>query len=123
MLSKEINDLITRVGPNDGAGKVLRRYWQPAALTVELEGERPVAPVRLMGEDLPRMGITGAGGGGPGVRNCQEKGGGVSRHIPTSFRWYSCGDIREERCHRSARTLGGGVGPSDNFNHLPYAAS
>jgi len=52
MLSKEINDLITRVGPDDGAGKVLRRYWQPAALTVELDGERPVAAVRLMGEDL-----------------------------------------------------------------------
>ncbi len=52
MLSKEVNDLMTRVGPNDGAGKVLRRYWQPAALTVELEGERPVAAVRLMGEDL-----------------------------------------------------------------------
>lgn len=52
MLSKEINDLITRVGPKDGAGRVLRRYWQPAALTVELEGERPVAAVRLMGEDL-----------------------------------------------------------------------
>lgn len=52
MLSKEINDLITRVGPEDGAGRVLRRYWQPAALTVELEGERPVAAVRLMGEDL-----------------------------------------------------------------------
>lgn len=52
MLSKEINDLITRVGPDDGAGRVLRRYWQPAALTVELEGERPVAAVRLMGEDL-----------------------------------------------------------------------
>ncbi len=52
MLSKEINDLITKVGPDDGAGKVLRRYWQPAALTVELEGDRPVAAVRLMGEDL-----------------------------------------------------------------------
>lgn len=52
MLSKEINDLITRVGPEDGAGRVLRHYWQPAALTVELEGERPVAAVRLMGEDL-----------------------------------------------------------------------
>ena len=52
MLSKEINDLITKVGPDDGAGKVLRHYWQPAALTVELEGERPVAAVRLMGEDL-----------------------------------------------------------------------
>ena len=52
MLSKEVNDLITRVGPDDGAGKVLRHYWQPAALTVELDGERPVAAVRLMGEDL-----------------------------------------------------------------------
>ena len=42
MISEEANTLITRTGPEDGAGKVLRRYWQPAALSVELEGKRPV---------------------------------------------------------------------------------
>ncbi len=52
MLSQEKNDELTRVGPNDRAGAVLRRYWQPAALSVELEGPRPVGPVKLLGEEL-----------------------------------------------------------------------
>ena len=52
MMSQEQNDLITRIGPATGAGKVLRRYWQPAALCEELVGARPVVPVRLLGEEL-----------------------------------------------------------------------
>lgn len=52
MMSQEQNDLITRVGPGTAAGEVLRRYWQPAALSEELVGARPVVPVRLLGEDL-----------------------------------------------------------------------
>ncbi|MAC79980.1 MAG: ring-hydroxylating oxygenase subunit alpha [Rhodobacteraceae bacterium] len=52
MISAELNDTITRVGPKSKAGAVLRRYWQPAALSDELAGNRPVVPVRLMGEDL-----------------------------------------------------------------------
>jgi phthalate 4,5-dioxygenase oxygenase subunit len=30
----------------------MRNYWQPAALSDELQGPRPVVPVRLLGEDL-----------------------------------------------------------------------
>jgi len=30
----------------------MRRYWQPVALVDELTGNRPVKPVRLLGEDL-----------------------------------------------------------------------
>ena len=52
MLSAEQNDLITRTTPGTPAGKLLRRYWQPAALVDELTGNRPVKPVRLFGEDL-----------------------------------------------------------------------
>jgi len=52
MISQQLNDLITRVGPEAPAGDVLRRYWQPAALTDELAGDRPVAPVNLLGEKL-----------------------------------------------------------------------
>jgi len=52
MLSAQQNDLITRIGPGTGAGQLMRRYWQPAALAVELEGNRPVKPVQLLGEDL-----------------------------------------------------------------------
>jgi 5,5'-dehydrodivanillate O-demethylase oxygenase subunit len=50
MLSKEENDLLTRVGPGTPAGEMLRRYWQPIALAAELK-ERPKRR-RLLGEDL-----------------------------------------------------------------------
>ncbi len=52
MMSQEMNDQITRVGPGAPAGAVLRRYWQPAALADELMGARPVVPVKLLGEEL-----------------------------------------------------------------------
>ncbi len=52
MLSQQENDELTRVGAGTGAGAVLRQYWQPAALSVELEGPRPVVPVTLLGERL-----------------------------------------------------------------------
>jgi phenylpropionate dioxygenase-like ring-hydroxylating dioxygenase large terminal subunit len=52
MMSQEQNDLITRVGPKAPAGKLMRIYWQPAALVDELAGDRPVRPVKLVGEDF-----------------------------------------------------------------------
>ena len=52
MLSAEQNERVTRTGPGTPAGELLRRYWQPAALTEELAGNRPAVPVRLLGEDL-----------------------------------------------------------------------
>ena len=42
MLSAEQNDLITRTGPGTPAGRLMRCYWQPAALPDELSGSRPV---------------------------------------------------------------------------------
>jgi phenylpropionate dioxygenase-like ring-hydroxylating dioxygenase large terminal subunit len=52
MMSQEQNDLITRTGPNTPAGKLMRMYWQPAALVDELQGPRPIKPVKLLGEDF-----------------------------------------------------------------------
>jgi phenylpropionate dioxygenase-like ring-hydroxylating dioxygenase large terminal subunit len=52
MISQELNETLTRSGPGTDAGAVLRRYWQPAALLDELQGKRPVVPVKLLGEDL-----------------------------------------------------------------------
>ena len=49
MMSQEQNDLITRTGRKDPCGKLMRMYWQPAALVDELEGARPVRPVKLLG--------------------------------------------------------------------------
>jgi phenylpropionate dioxygenase-like ring-hydroxylating dioxygenase large terminal subunit len=52
MMSQQQNDLITRIGPADPAGKFMRMYWQPAALVDELEGERPIKAVKLLGENF-----------------------------------------------------------------------
>ncbi|MEI6724105.1 MAG: aromatic ring-hydroxylating dioxygenase subunit alpha, partial [Betaproteobacteria bacterium] len=52
MLSAEQNELITRSGAATPAGRLLRMYWQPVALVDELEGARPVRPVRIFGQDL-----------------------------------------------------------------------
>ena len=50
MISAEQNDFITRVGAGAPAGKLLRSYWQPVALSEELKGPRPLKPVQLMGQ-------------------------------------------------------------------------
>lgn len=52
MLTQEENDLLTRVGPGAPCGEMMRRYWQPAALSEELRPGGPPLPVRLLGEDL-----------------------------------------------------------------------
>src|SRR5437867_3924378 len=51
MLTQEINDRLSRVGPGTPMGNLLRRYWHVVAATVELD-EDPVRPVRLLGENL-----------------------------------------------------------------------
>jgi phthalate 4,5-dioxygenase len=53
MLTREENELITRVGPEAPMGQVLRRYWMPALLATDLPAA-DCAPVRvrLLGEDL-----------------------------------------------------------------------
>lgn len=51
MLSKEENELLTRVGPGTPMGNLMRRYWHPIAAVAELD-EHPTKHVRLMGEDL-----------------------------------------------------------------------
>src|SRR5918911_564382 len=53
MLSKEDNELVTRVGPGTPMGKLMREYWLPAMLSSELP--RPDSdPLRvlLLGEQL-----------------------------------------------------------------------
>src|SRR4051812_42836918 len=53
MLSREENELVTRVGSGTPMGDTLRRYWIPALLSREIEGpDCPPVRVRLMGEDL-----------------------------------------------------------------------
>jgi phthalate 4,5-dioxygenase len=52
MISAEKNALMTQVTAGAPAGRLMRSYWQPVALSAELDPERPVKPVRLMGLDL-----------------------------------------------------------------------
>jgi 5,5'-dehydrodivanillate O-demethylase len=51
MLSEELNEQFTRVGPGTPAGNLLRRYWWPVAACAELSN-KPTKKVRLLGEDL-----------------------------------------------------------------------
>ena len=52
MISAEQNDFITRVGSGTPAGQLLRRYWQPVAISDELAGPRPVKAVKLMDQNF-----------------------------------------------------------------------
>ncbi|MCY4238038.1 MAG: aromatic ring-hydroxylating dioxygenase subunit alpha [Rhodospirillaceae bacterium] len=56
MLTAKQNIRLTRTGRGTVGGSLMRRYWQPVALSEELApantGGRPVKPVRLLGEDL-----------------------------------------------------------------------
>ena len=53
MLSREDNELLTRVGPGTGMGEWMRRFWMPVMLSAEI-GEPDCTPVRvsLLGERL-----------------------------------------------------------------------
>lgn len=52
MLTPEENARLTRVGPGTPGGELLRRYWQALCPVSELTAEKPIKPLRLLGEDL-----------------------------------------------------------------------
>lgn len=52
MLSKEDNELLTRIGPGTPAGNLLRRYWHPICPVSELSEQAPKKRLRVLGEDL-----------------------------------------------------------------------
>src|SRR5712691_2565827 len=74
MLSREDNELLTRIGPGTPMGNLMRQYWQPVLLSSELpEPDGPPLRVRALGEDLiafrdsaGRVGLLGA--------NCPHRG-------------------------------------------------
>ena len=52
MITREENQLLTQTGQGTPAGALLRRYWQPVALSEELPaGGAPLA-VKILGEEL-----------------------------------------------------------------------
>jgi len=52
MLTKEENELLTRVGPGTPCGQLLRRYWHPVGVVSELTETKPKKKLRILGEDL-----------------------------------------------------------------------
>jgi phthalate 4,5-dioxygenase len=74
VLSREDNELLTRIGPGTPMGNLMRQYWQPVLLSSELsERDGPPVRVRALGEDLiafrdsqGRVGLLGA--------NCPHRG-------------------------------------------------
>jgi nitrite reductase/ring-hydroxylating ferredoxin subunit len=51
MIAQEENDLLSQTGCGTPCGELMRRYWQPAALSGELLQDKPL-PVMLFGEEL-----------------------------------------------------------------------
>ncbi len=74
MLTAGKNKLITQTGPGTPCGALMRRYWQPAALTEELDIPRPVKRIRLLGEDLVLFRDPSSGRFGLLDRHCAHRG-------------------------------------------------
>lgn len=51
MTNLDRNQRMTLTGADDPAGKLLRSYWQPVALSSDLDDETPL-PIKVMGEEL-----------------------------------------------------------------------
>ena len=58
-MKAELNERITRIGPNTPCGTLMRQYWQPVALVDEFNphldpnmATRPVKALRVLGQDL-----------------------------------------------------------------------
>jgi 5,5'-dehydrodivanillate O-demethylase len=52
MLSKEMNERLTQVGPGTPGGELLRRYWQAVCPKDEITEANPKKRIRILGEDL-----------------------------------------------------------------------
>jgi phthalate 4,5-dioxygenase oxygenase subunit len=51
MLTREENELLSRVGPGTPMGEMLREYWAPALRSARLEADGAPARVRMLGEN------------------------------------------------------------------------
>src|SRR5919199_1606812 len=80
MLTKELNERLTRVGPGTPMGNLLRHYWYPIARTPELD-EEPVLAVTLLGENLALY-RTDSGKLGLVSQRCPHRGASLAYGIP-----------------------------------------
>jgi 5,5'-dehydrodivanillate O-demethylase len=78
--TQEQNERLTQIGPGTFMGNLLRCYWQPVGVTLELD-QNPVKAVRVLGEDLTlyrdRSGTYGLIG-----RRCMHRGVSLDRGVP-----------------------------------------
>src|SRR5438067_6473234 len=80
MLTQEMNERLTRVGPGTPMGDLLRRYWHPLATSTELARE-PVLAVKLLGENLALY-RTDRGELGLVAQRCPHRGASLAYGIP-----------------------------------------
>ena len=52
MLTREENEFLTQVSRGTPCGELLRRYWHPVAAAGEFTEEKPIRPVKILGEEL-----------------------------------------------------------------------
>ncbi len=88
MLTREENELLTRVGRGTPCGELLRRYWHPVAAAGELTEQQSIRPVKILGEEL--------------VVYCDKQGkyGLVGEHCPHRLASLAYGRVDDEgiRC-------------------------
>jgi 5,5'-dehydrodivanillate O-demethylase oxygenase subunit len=80
MLTKEVNERLTRVGMGTPMGELLRRYWHPIATVPELAVE-PVLAVTVLGENLALY-RTGGGELGLVSQRCPHRGASLAYGLP-----------------------------------------
>jgi phenylpropionate dioxygenase-like ring-hydroxylating dioxygenase large terminal subunit len=74
MLSKEDNELLSRVGPGTPMGELMRQYWIPAVRSDELPGpDSPPMRFKLLGEELIAFRVT-SGTVGVIPNSCPHRG-------------------------------------------------
>ena len=82
--TQEQNERLTQIGPGTFMGNLLRRYWQPVGVTLELD-KNPVKAVRVLGEDLTLYRDRSGNYGLIGPR-CIHRGVSLDRGVPRSLR-------------------------------------
>ena len=73
MLSKEENELLTRVGTGTAAGAMLRRYWWPVAFSEAVKAKGTPVKVKLLAEEFALF-RDGAGQLGLVALHCSHRG-------------------------------------------------
>jgi phenylpropionate dioxygenase-like ring-hydroxylating dioxygenase large terminal subunit len=74
MLTKEDNELLTRVGPGTPMGNLMRQYWMPSMMSSELPSpDCPPVRIRILGENLIAFRTT-SGNVGVVANACPHRG-------------------------------------------------